>query len=148
MWAFSEAERIWLIDGHLIDNILIYMLILPDAASGIRKLVVLQLLLLAVTSSIFFMIDGGFRAGSVWWGGVIAMANGLLLEWRRHKADSGRALTAAESIRLLYRTALERWVLVALLFALGLGVLQLDPLAVLSGFIVGQVALVFIGKTE
>jgi len=124
------------------------MLIRPGSASGVRRLVVLQLLLLAVTSSVFFMLDGGFRAVSVWCGGAIAMANVLFMEWRGHKADSGRALSAAESIRVLYRTALERWVLVVLLFTLGLGVLQLDPLALLSGFIVGQLALVFIGKTE
>ena len=148
MEVFHLGERAPATDRHKTHNILINMLIMPGAASGIRKLVVLQLLLLAATSSVFFIIDGGFRAGSVWCGGAIAIANGLFLEWRRHKADSGRALSAAESIRLLYRTALERWVLVVLLFVLGLGVLQLDPLAVLSGFIVGQLALVFIGKME
>ena len=108
----------------------------------------LQLLLLAVTSAVFYVYHGGFQAASVWGGGVIAVMHTLLLAWRRNKADSGRALSAAESIRVLYRTALERWVLVVLLFTLGLGVLQLGPLALLSGFIVGQLALVFIGKTE
>jgi len=78
------------------------------------------------------------------------MANVLLLEWRRGRADRGRALSAGESLRLLYRTALERFVLVALLFAVALGVLQLAPVAVITGFIVGQLALLFteIIKTE
>ena len=114
-------------------------------AGGIRKLVVLQLLLIAVTSVVFFMIYGGFQAGSVWFGGGIAMANVLLLEWRRHGADTGRALSAGESIRVLYRVVLERFVLVVLLFALGLGVLKLDPLALLTGFIAGQLALLLSG---
>jgi len=107
-----------------------------------RKLAVLQLLLLAAASAAFFVYYGGFQAVSVWGGGVIAMTHTLLLEWRRSCADSGRALSGGESLQLLYRTALERFVLVALLFALALGVLKLDPLALIAGFITGQLALV------
>lgn len=123
---------------------------MASTARGVRKLAMLQLLLIAATSVIFFMIYGAFQAGSVWCGGLIAMANVLLLEWRRGRADRGRALSAGESLRLLYRTALERFVLVALLFAVALGVLQLAPVAVITGFIVGQLALLFteIIKTE
>ena len=78
------------------------------------------------------------------------MTNVLLLEWRRRRADSGPALSAGESLRLLYRSAVERFVLVLLLFAVALGTLQLDPLALITGFIVGQLALVFkeLIKTE
>ena len=78
------------------------------------------------------------------------MTHSLLLEWRRACADSGRALSGTESLRLLYRTALERFALVVLLFALALGVLQLDPPALIAGFIAGQLALVVtrIYKTE
>jgi ATP synthase protein I len=121
-----------------------------STARGVRKLAMFQLLLIAATSVIFFMIYGAFQAGSVWCGGLIAMANVLLLEWRRGCADRGRAQSAGESLRLLYRTALERFVLVALLFAVALGVLRLAPVAVITGFIVGQLALLFteIIKTE
>lgn len=114
-------------------------------ARGIRKLAMLQMLLLVVSSVVFFMIYGVFQAVSVWCGGLIAMSGILLLEWRRWQADRGRALSAGDSIRLLYRTALERFVLIASMFALALGVLQLDPIALITGFIVGQMALVFTG---
>ncbi len=109
-----------------------------------------QLLLIAATSGAFLALADSFQALSVWGGGVIALANVVLLEWRRSCADRGRAQSAGESMRLLYRTAFERFVLVALLFALCLGALKLDPLAVLTGFIVGQVALVInrTGKTN
>ena len=116
---------------------------MANSARGIRKLAILQLLLLAATSVVFFMIYGVFQAVSAGCGGLIAMTNVLLLEWRRRRADSGRALSAGESLRLLYRTALERFVLIALLFALALGAMQLDAVALISGFIMGQVALVF-----
>ena len=118
--------------------------------SGIRKRLGFQLVLIAVTSIVFFTLGDVIQAGSVWFGGAIASANLLLLEWRRRAADRGPALSAAASLRLLYRTALERFVLAAVLFVLGLGVLRLDPLALLSGFIVGLVALIVTGtgKTD
>ena len=116
---------------------------MANFACGIRRLAVLQLLLLAVTSVLFFVIYGAFQAVSVWCGGLISMTNVLLLEWRRRQADSGRPLSAGESIRLLYRTAVERFVLIALMIAFALGVLQLEPVALITGFIAGQAALVF-----
>ena len=123
---------------------------MASTGHSVRKLAMLQLLLITATSVIFLMINGAFQAASVWCGGLIAMANVLLLEWRRRRADSGPALSAGESLRLLYRSAVERFVLVLLLFAVALGTLQLDPLALITGFIVGQLALVFkeLIKTE
>jgi ATP synthase protein I len=114
---------------------------MANTVRRIGSLAMLQLTLIAATSVIFFMVYGALQAGSVWFGGLIAMANVLWLEWRRRRVDQGRALSAGESMRVLYRTALERFVWVVLLFALALGVLQLDPAALISGFIVGQLAL-------
>jgi hypothetical protein len=101
--------------------------------------------MIAVASIVFFQLGGLRQAGSVWFGGGIAMANLLLLEWRRRTADSGPALSATASLRLLYRTALERFILVVVMFSLALGVWQLEPLALLCGFIVGLVAQVMTG---
>jgi ATP synthase protein I len=120
-------------------------MIIVSFAGENRRLAMLQLVLVAVTSIVFFTIYGGFQAGSVWFGGLTATLNIGCLLWRRQQADTGRALSAGKSLRLLYRSALERFVLVALLFALGLGVLRLDPPALLTGFVVGQLALVFMG---
>jgi len=119
-------------------------------ASGIRKQLGFQLASIAVTSVVFFMLGDAMQAGSVWFGGAIATANLLLLEWRRRAADKGPALSAAASLRLLYRTAMERFVLAGILFVLALGVLRLDPLALMTGFIVGQAALIMTGtgKTD
>lgn len=108
-------------------------------------MVTLQLGLVAITSTLFFILYGGFRAGSAGFGGLVAAANVGLLLWRRRRTDAGRALGARESLAVLYRSALERFIVIALLFALGLGVLRLDPLAVLAGFVAGQLALVFMG---
>jgi len=115
-----------------------------------RKRLGFQLALITVSSIVFFAFGDALQAGSVWFGGAIATANLLLLEWRQRAADNGPALSAAASLRLLYRTALERFVLAATLFALALGLLRLEPLALLTGFIVGQAALIITatGKTD
>ncbi|MGB5472542.1 MAG: ATP synthase subunit I [Gammaproteobacteria bacterium] len=114
-------------------------------ARDVRILVALQLVLVAITSTVFFIIYGGFQAGSAGFGGLVAASNTGLLLWRQRGADTGRALSAGASLRLLYRSALERFVVIALLFALGLGIWRLDPLAALAGFVTGQLALVFMG---
>lgn len=110
-------------------------------ASGTRKLLGFQLLLVGVTSVVFFVRAGSFQAASVWFGGAVAVFNALLLVWRQQRAGSGRALSAGESLRVLYRSALERLIAVVVLFALGMAVLHLDALALLTGFIAGQLAL-------
>ena len=113
--------------------------------SRVRLVLSTQLVLVLLTSAVFFLVSGGFQAGSAVFGGAIALINVLLLEWRRYQTDTGRAIDARQSLLVLYRSALERLLLVALLFALGLGALALDPLALLTGFIMGQVALLLTG---
>ena len=115
-------------------------------ARNIRNLAALQLALLTATSVIFYLWKGACPAAAAGFGGGIAMVNIALLLWRRNCADRGRALSAGESIRLLYRSALERFFAVIALFVLGMAVLKLDAPALLTGFIVGKVALFFIGK--
>jgi ATP synthase protein I len=105
-----------------------------------------QALFVTATAVMFFIIYGGFSALSAGFGGGIAMASSLLLGWRRHRADTGRALSGQASLGLLYRTAFERFGLVVLLLALGLGWLRLEPVALIAGFIAGQLAL-FINVT-
>jgi F0F1-type ATP synthase assembly protein I len=115
-------------------------------ARSFRKLAALQLALVTAASAAFLVWVGSAAAISAWFGGGIALVNVTLLLWRRERAGRDRALSAGESIRLLYRSALERFIVVLALFAVGMGVLQLHAPALLSGFIAGQVALFFIGN--
>jgi ATP synthase protein I len=111
----------------------------------IRYAVFAQLLLVTLVAAGFFVASGRAGATAALFGGAIAFANLLLLEWRHSRTDRGPALNASQSIRVLYRTALERMALVVLLFALGMVVLRLEPLALLTGFIAGQAGLAFTG---
>lgn len=101
----------------------------------------IQLVLVCLAASIIFILSGRFQALSALFGGAMAVLNLVLLEWRRYQADGGRALTAAQSMWALYRSAIERFALVLALFALGMGALRLEPLPLLIGFIAGQLGL-------
>ena len=100
-----------------------------------------QLVLVGLAAIGFFTLSGQFQALSALFGGAMAVLNLVLLGWRRKQADSGRALTAGQSLWALYRSAIERFALVLALFALGMGVLRLEPLPLLTGFIAGQLGL-------
>jgi ATP synthase protein I len=126
-------------------NLLSLKLITGSLLNRIRRVLLIQLLLVLLTSAVFLVKSGGFQAGSAGCGGMIALANVLLLEWRRYRTDTGRVIDARQSLRVLYRSALERLLLVASLLATGLGVMGLDPIALLIGFIVGQMALLLTG---
>ena len=106
-----------------------------------------QLLLVGLAAGTFYVLSGYDQALSALFGGGMAVLNVLLLTWRRHQADSGRALSAGQSLWVLYRSAIERFVLVLALFVLGMGVLQLEPLPLLSGFVAGQLGL-FVNGTK
>ena len=92
-------------------------------------------------AAIFLVVQGGMASSAALFGGVAALVNLLLLDWRARRANRARALTARQSLQVLYLSALERFVSVALLFALGIGLLDLEPLPLLLGFIAGLPAL-------
>jgi hypothetical protein len=53
-----------------------------------------------------------------------------------------------QSLAAVFICVAQRFVIAALLFAFGLGVLKLPPLALLAGFIAGQLVMVIIGTQQ
>ena len=81
-----------------------------------------------------------WAAESAAFGGCVAIIGALFLGWRFVAGASGEHLGAEWILRHAYRTALERFVLVAALLAIGFEVLKLSPFWMLAGFIGGQLA--------
>ena len=103
----------------------------------IRRVLRLQLALLLVASLVALAIWGLVVAQAVGFGVGIAVTNTLMIAWRMRR---GRVASAAQaSLSEFYRSWLERYLLVGVLLAAGLGGLELMPLGLLSGFILGQV---------
>ena len=110
--------------------------------SGIRRLLLFQFSLVAATAAVFLVIFETFSAVSVCYGGCIAAVNALLLARCAHRDVNAPDRSPQQSLAAVYLCVVQRFLLIALLFALGLGLLKLKPLALMSGFIVGQFVLV------
>ncbi|MBT9614088.1 MAG: ATP synthase subunit I [Burkholderiales bacterium] len=107
----------------------------------IRQVLSLQLALILVASLGGYAIWGLGVAQAVCFGAGIAAVNTLMIAWRMRQ---GRTTPAAQpSLSEFYRSWLERYLLLGVLLAAGLGGLKLMPLGLLSGFILGQVIWIF-----
>jgi len=110
------------------------------------RLFIVQLVLAVLVGAGYYFTKGQDAAIAALFGGLIALTNGLLLSWRSYRAEQATDMSAHQSLRVIYTSALERFAAVAGLFYLGMGPLQLVPLPLLVGFIVGMVALFYFGK--
>ncbi len=87
-----------------------------------------------------YLVVNQLAAWSVVFGGWIALVSTLWLALRLEQAERQQKTEAGESLRHAYRTVIERFVWVFLLFAAGFKLLELAPLWVLTGFVAGQAA--------
>ena len=102
----------------------------------IRRVLSLQLASLILVSFGVYVLWGAAVAKAAWFGAFIATTNTLLIAWRMRPNNKMPGKPA--SLNEFIRSWLERYLVVGVLLALGLGWLKLLPLGLLSGFILGQ----------
>ncbi len=112
------------------------------------RLWLVLILAVAVTSAVFLVKSGVFAALSAWYGGGIAAANLFVLGRCSRREVQAPDKSAQQTLAALYRCAIQRFLIVALLFAMGMGLFALPPLALLAGFVAGQTALFLPGNKE
>lgn len=103
----------------------------------LRRLLLVQLLLVLLVALGYFAIKNGDSALAAGYGGGIALANTVVMAWRVSQANNKYALAE------LYLGAALRFGLTLLLMGLGMGLLELDPLALILGFAVAQLGYLF-----
>lgn len=103
----------------------------------LRRLLVVQLILVLPVMLACAIIKGGDSALAAGYGGGIALINTAVMAWRVSQTSGKRALVE------LYIGAGIRFGLTLLLMAVGMGMLKLDPLALLLGFAVAQLGYLF-----
>ncbi len=114
----------------------------------LRKTLLIQAALTLVAAAIALLTKGnGFALALVYGGAVTAVGTGLHA-WRLLKIDTASddnepSMVGAE----VFKGALLKYGAIMILLYLGMGVLQLDALAVLIGFIVAYLGYVFSGGT-
>ncbi|MDD2685651.1 MAG: ATP synthase subunit I [Gallionella sp.] len=106
------------------------------------RLTGLQTVIVLVVGVIVYLVRSTpHEAIAVVSGGGVAILNGALLAWRMSRAAKYPAYDAGQQLRLLYFYAAERISAVFVLLGICMFVLKLVPLALLSGFVLGQAVL-------
>jgi ATP synthase protein I len=108
----------------------------------IRRVLSVQFVFFLAAGMTAYGVWGLDVAGATGFGAIIAIANTVLIAWHMRpgsgESNKGGELGAQHYLRQFYRSWLERYLVVGILLALGLGGLKLMPLALLAGFILGQ----------
>ena len=104
-----------------------------------------QIGIAVIIAAIWWLIEGGEAALAAAYGAAVTVATTLLLAWRLKRAGEMARQDPRKSMKILYVGAVWRFTLAVILFALGIGYLQLYPLAMIVGFIVTQLAYIFVG---
>lgn len=100
----------------------------------------LQTALIFVSLLLLWLWQGAEVARVALYGGCVALANIGFLVWRWRQGRYDYHCDGGRHLRQFHRSMLERFFVVGLLLAIGIVGLKLDPMPMLLGFIVGQLA--------
>lgn len=107
-----------------------------------RRVTGLQLTIGGLTAAGFFVAKGLWEAQSALYGGLISVLVTYMLARRVERAGEIARQNPKKSMQLLYIGAVQRFVLVAALLGCGLLLIKLEPLALIVGLAVTQLAYV------
>ncbi|MFP4607055.1 MAG: ATP synthase subunit I [Thiohalospira sp.] len=110
---------------------------------SLLRLLGVQAALTAVAALAWFSQAGPEPALAALYGGGITLAATLLSGWRLLRATEALGSSTTRGLAELYIGFAIRFVLALALLALGMGVLELDPLGILTGFAVAQLGYLF-----
>ncbi len=105
-----------------------------------RKALLAQLVVGVVTSIGFMLYAGSWHGVSALAGVAVSITLLLVLRYGVKRAAEAAQHDQKRSMLILYLGAAQRFILILVLFALGLGVAALDPLAMFVGFFLAQLS--------
>jgi len=108
-----------------------------------RKILTIQLLLVSAGVVLFWLTMGWQAGAGALYGSLIVALNIRMQAWQLKRADRIAGLSAERNLRYMYRCAAERFLATVTLLAIGIGMLRLEPLPLLAGYIIAQVAMVY-----
>ncbi|MEK7323499.1 MAG: ATP synthase subunit I [Pseudomonadota bacterium] len=109
-----------------------------EIVSTARRVLGLQLGALVLVAAGFFLVKGHWEALSALYGGLISVVVAFLLSRGVLRAANAAPHDHKKSMLILYLSAAQRFLLVAVLFGVGLAMLKLQPLPTVAGFIAAQ----------
>ena len=111
-----------------------------EIVAAARRVIALQAGVSVLIAAAFFMARGAEEAYGALFGGLIGVAVAFLLGRGVARATETARLDHKKSMLILYFGALQRFVLVLVLFAVGLKALGLAFIPMIAGFVGAQFA--------
>lgn len=105
-----------------------------------RRQLIFIAIIVGLAAAIGFYIKGLTGIAGVLFGSGISLNNMFLQHRYMRRAKTQARADAEKNLRLLMSCSIQRFIATVVLFALGMGALQLLPLAVIAGFGVALVA--------
>jgi F0F1-type ATP synthase assembly protein I len=105
-----------------------------------QRVMLWQVGMVGVASLASAVYGGIVMALAVLYGGAIAIVNLILLFWRWYSGAKNYHCDAPMHLKGFYRSSQERFIVVGILLALGFVLIQSGALAMLAGFLIGQLA--------
>lgn len=105
-----------------------------------RKVLIAQLIAGCIAAIGFLLYSGAWHGLSALAGGGVSISLLLLLRRGVKRAGEMAQHDQKKGMIILYMGAAQRFLLILVLFALGLGVAGLDPLAMFVGFFLAQLS--------
>lgn len=109
-----------------------------EIVAATRRVIALQAGAAALVAAGFFLSKGKWEAVSVLYGGLISIVIAFLLSRGVVRAADTARQSQKKSMVILYLGAAQRFVLVMVLFGVGLMVFKVNPLATIVGFVAAQ----------
>jgi ATP synthase protein I len=108
----------------------------------VRRLFFVQAIITLVVAAgyLTFQNANGFIAAL--FGGSITLAGTLLMAWRISRAGDVGSREKQQGYIEIYTGAIQKFFLTLVLMAIGMGVLKLDPLAILISFALTQLSFI------
>ncbi|MBL4762933.1 MAG: ATP synthase subunit I [Gammaproteobacteria bacterium] len=112
----------------------------------IFRVLLLQFAVIVITAFAALIWQDQDVMFGVFYGGLIVLANASLLIWRILVTKKELHVDLNRHMKAFFRSSIERFLVVGGLFAVGLGLLKLNALGVLVGFIIAQLIYMFSGR--
>jgi len=108
--------------------------------SSVHRTAGLQIVTSVVAGVLGYVLEGEAVAKATLYGGAVALMGTLLLLWRMRRSKRKMLPEPHQHVWLFYRSSLERFLVVCAFLALGMGPFNFVPVAVVIGFVAGQLA--------
>jgi len=114
----------------------------------LQRLLVIQatLVLIAIIATVF--LSSVDSAAAALFGGCVALANSVLLYRKLDAASSMAQDNPNGGIMTLYAGVIQRFIFVLGMFGVGMGLLKLNPVAVIGAFGLAQLAYMICGVRQ